>query len=138
MAAVVVIPAFLDGPPGTEINLMSWPMDIVLTIKEAGAGRYDAYADGRYLLTSTQPLLDGARALLAQWCDPATMLTMIRPPSTAWAMRAPIGVAAKLTVSEKEHYRPTFRAFRGSEESTPCPPLVSQNMGTGITLGSSL
>jgi hypothetical protein len=111
---------------------------ITITIREAGAGRYDAYADGRYLLTSAQPLLDGARALLAQGCDPAAMLTMVRPPSTAWAMRAPIGAAAKLTVSEKEGYRPTFRPFRGAPESMTCPPLVRRNGGVGITVASSL
>jgi hypothetical protein len=112
-------------------------MDIVLTIKEAGAGRYDAYADGRYLLTSGQPLLDGARALLAQGYDPADMLTMVRPPSTAWAMRAPLAMAAKLTVETNGIGRPVYRRWHGRIGSGNASPVRVTPVAS-ITAASSL
>jgi hypothetical protein len=112
-------------------------MDIVLTIQEAGAGRYDAHVDGRYLLTSGQPLLDGARALLAQGCKPSDMLMMVRPPSTNWAMRAPLAMAAKLTIETNGIGRPVYRRWHGQADGGNASP-VSVTPVTGITLASSL
>jgi hypothetical protein len=112
-------------------------MNITMTIKEAGAGRYDAYADGRYLLTSGQPLLDGARALMAQGCKPSDMLLMVRPPSTAWAMRAPIAMAAKLTVETNGIGRPVYRRWHGRIDGGNASP-VSVTPVASITAASSL
>jgi hypothetical protein len=38
--------------------------------------RFDAYLDGELIVTSRQPLLDGARRLLQRGFDPEALLTM--------------------------------------------------------------
>jgi hypothetical protein len=87
---------------------------VLLVIAEvANSGRYDAYADGRYLVTSAQPFLDGARALVAQGHDPALRLVMRRGGGEHDLLSAPLGVAAGLTVESSRFGRPTIRRHKG-------------------------
>ncbi len=39
------------------------------------ADKLDAYLDGHYIVTSREPLFDGARELLRRGYDPATLMT---------------------------------------------------------------
>ncbi len=65
------------------------------------ADKFDTYLDGHYIVTSREPLLDGARELLRRGHDPATLLT------TRHACKAfdsfeplPIGKLAGLMIGE--------------------------------------
>jgi hypothetical protein len=66
-------------------------------------GIYDAWSrpDGALIYHGTRtPLLSAARALLARGADPSDAIEMVRCGSDRVDMRAPIGVAAQLTVKE--------------------------------------
>ena len=78
---------------------------IQVTVSERGDNRavYDARIGDR--LTSRQPLLAAARVLVGEGVDPSAVLEMKRPGSSHVALRAPVGVAARLTVDES---RPRF------------------------------
>jgi hypothetical protein len=73
---------------------------LVITITEAAPGRHEARHGQVLLCRSPQPLLDGARALLAMGCDPSARLVMRRDGSDLDALRTRVGVAAGLTVDE--------------------------------------
>jgi len=65
------------------------------------AGQYIATCDGELIVTSTQPLLDGARELQARGAPPDSIITTRHRGAADWAMRARLGSAAKLTVVER-------------------------------------
>jgi hypothetical protein len=66
-------------------------------------GRYAAVLpDGRVLVQSRQPLLDGARKLLAEGVPPETVLETRHKGSTIVAQRSTVGEAAKWTVHESD------------------------------------
>jgi hypothetical protein len=68
---------------------------------EFDAGRFMASLDGRVLVQSSrQPLLDAARVLVGEGHDPGAVVTMRHAGSTTDALRARLGVAARLTVAE--------------------------------------
>jgi hypothetical protein len=73
---------------------------LVITITETAPGRHQARYGEVLLCRSAQPLLDGARALLAIGCDPWARLVMRREGSDLDALRTRVGVAAGLTVDE--------------------------------------
>jgi hypothetical protein len=73
---------------------------LLITIAEAAPGRHEARLGQVLLCKSAQPLLDGARALLAMGCDPSAALVMRREGSDLDALRTRVGVAAGLTVDE--------------------------------------
>jgi hypothetical protein len=71
---------------------------ITLVVEEIdNGGRYDVHVDGRDLLTSPQPLLDSARALLEQGYDPNRRLLMRRAGREQIDLAAPLGHAARLS-----------------------------------------
>jgi len=73
---------------------------LVITITQIAPGRHEARHGQVLLCRSAQPLLDGARALLAAGCDPSARLVMRREGSDLDALRTRVGVAAGLTVDE--------------------------------------
>jgi|SRR6516162_7613839 len=85
-------------------------------------GYYTARADGRLLCRSRQPLLDGARELLAAGYPTETTLVMKHAGSGVEALRTTIGSAARLTVETDEQGRPIFRQWRGPRTRGPAPP----------------
>jgi hypothetical protein len=70
---------------------------------------FEIRLDGRLLCTSTVPFCDGARVLLAEGVDPATVLVMKRPGSDTVALTSKLSVAARLTVDESG---PRFIGYR--------------------------
>src|SRR4029453_5539408 len=69
--------------------------------------------DGRELVTSSRhPVLDAARVLLGEGCDPATILISRHAGTSTVSLRAPIGDAAKLTVAEGALDPPRFRLWK--------------------------
>jgi hypothetical protein len=45
---------------------------LIVTERESRNGMFDCHIDGRYLLSSPSPFIDGCRHLLAQGYNPAT------------------------------------------------------------------
>jgi hypothetical protein len=106
-------------------------------------GIYAAWLDGRLIhRASRQPLLDAARALLAAGYDPSTTLVMRHGGSNADSLRATIGAAAKLTVTERSRHGPRFEPFQrwnavsrsvGSPGITPrLPVAVGHRVAVGL------
>jgi hypothetical protein len=73
---------------------------LVITITQTTPNHYEVRHRNVLLCRSAQPLLDGARELLARGCDPSSSLVMRREGSTLDALRTRVGVAAGLTVDE--------------------------------------
>ena len=74
---------------------------IVITVRERGdrPGLYDARCDGRYLVTSTCPFIDGCRVLLAWGYDPEANVVMRHIGSDTAALRGRIGVVASVEIN---------------------------------------
>jgi hypothetical protein len=112
--------------PLTEIHQISvpatdCPSQIVITvILDQRRGRYRAYigTEPTLLCVSRQPFLDGARKLLARGHDRRTMLVMRWAGAKEWALRGPLGVAAKLTVDE---HNGTFASWKPYSRSAVPP-----------------
>jgi hypothetical protein len=69
-------------------------------------GRFLAQLGDRVLVASSrQPFLDAARVLLADGCDPATVIVMRHAASDFDALRSTVGFAAGLVV-EDVYFRP--------------------------------
>jgi hypothetical protein len=87
---------------------------IVLTVTPVHASTtrgqlFDAAVDGRAIVArSTQPLLDAARALLAEGIDPRTWIVMRHAGTVLDALRSTVGVAAGLTVKDDGGGKPVF------------------------------
>jgi len=76
---------------------------IELEIKPIGRGMYRAWLGDRVLVRSTrEPLLAGARVLLAEGVPAATRIGMRRAGSAEIALSSTVGGAARLTVIERE------------------------------------
>ena len=89
---------------------------ILIVTPGSSSDHYAVYVgENRRLLlaSSRQPLLDGARALLAEGCQPDTLLIMRRADGVD-ALRARAGDAARLTVDETRtsfaRWKPFFRS----------------------------
>jgi hypothetical protein len=87
--------------------------------------RFDAYLDGELVVTSRQPLLDGARALLDQGHPPQTRLT-IRHHGRDHDSFAPrsIGELAKWTIKERDKgglSRERWSAFSDQDRAGSSP-----------------
>jgi hypothetical protein len=83
---------------------------------------FDCHIDGRaFLCTSRQPFLEAARALIAMGFRPDVVLVMRHAGSRVVALRASIGVAARLTIDEHNGTRfapwKPFSGLAGSSES---------------------
>jgi hypothetical protein len=85
-------------------------------------GTFDAWHNGELICDQTKtPFLSAARVLLQRGADPNEMLEKVRCGSDQVDMRAPIGVAAKLTISD-DGSGPKFRPFKdrhADDDRTP-------------------
>jgi hypothetical protein len=102
------------------------PAEILITVYLDGSpGRYQAYLGGQQelLCVSRQPFLDSARKLLARGHDRRTMLIMRWAGAKEWALRGPLGVAARLTVDE---HNGTFAKWKPYSRSA-VPPKIAKS-----------
>jgi hypothetical protein len=95
---------------------------LVLTVKVTGYGSrgplFEGTIDDQVVVTgTTQPLFSTARALLAKGTNPDDVLVMRHAGSNTVSLRARVGVAAKLTVTERAKSGPTFARWEASESS---------------------
>jgi hypothetical protein len=99
--------------------------DIVMVVSEVDcSGQHDCYVEGRHLLSSGQPFLDGARVLLARGYEPMRRLVMRRPDREQVDLAAPLGVAVGLRVTSTPPGRPAFARYYGREETYATRSLV--------------
>ena len=84
-------------------------------------GQFEARLDGKLICISHQPLLDGARVLLAENVDPATPIAMRHEGTTYDALRSAVGAAAKLTV--EENVGPRFAPWKPFPRSAVGAPM---------------
>jgi len=76
---------------------------IVIEVRERDdrRGVYDARCDGRYLVTSTCPFIDGCRVLVAWGYDPEANVVMRRVGSDVDALRGRLGIVAGVEINGK-------------------------------------
>ena len=86
--------------------------DITVTPVLDRPGYFQASYDGKPLVKSEHPFLDGARKLLALGADPGEELRMYHEGKSNIALRGKIGEAAKLTVGEAAKSGPHFRRWK--------------------------
>jgi hypothetical protein len=93
--------------------------------------RFDAYLDDELMAISRQPLLDGARALLARGFDPHAMLTMRLASSAADSFRPkPIREWAKWTIAERDRgglQRERWKPLRSAVSSSAVDARSADN-----------
>ncbi len=82
---------------------------MIIDVEPAGSGKYTASLNGRYLCTSRQPFLDAAR-LLWDGKNGGEILVM-RWPNGTESLRAPLEVAARLTVEEADRRGMRYRVW---------------------------
>jgi hypothetical protein len=113
------LPARPDKKPA-PVDATDCPAQIAITVNPDKHGRYRAYVEAEQepLCVSRQPFLDGARKLLARGHDRRTMLVMRWAGAKEWALRGPLGVAAKLTVDE---HNGTFAKWKSLSRSAVPP-----------------
>jgi hypothetical protein len=89
---------------------------------------------GPPVVPQPQPLLDGARALLASGFSAHTVIELRHAGSDAVAMRAVLGVAACLTVTANRTGRPVFRCSKATESDAAAPPVRPSKLAAGRAL----
>jgi hypothetical protein len=97
---------------------------VLITAVPLGAGRFEAWCDGRLIVACTrEPLLAGARALLAAGSDSDTIAVMRHAGNDIDALTARIGMAARFYVEESAH-GPVLRSTRkASPRAVDRPPI---------------
>jgi hypothetical protein len=90
----------------------------------SGRGQlFNGMIDGREIVSrSTQPLLDGARVLLAEGLDPATRIVMRHAGAAVDALRSTVGATALVSVREGERV-PQFTPWKPSPHAAVTPPM---------------
>jgi hypothetical protein len=113
------------------------PGDDAIIIVVEPADRHDRWRaqladDEVIVLASRQPFVDSARRLLERGHDPATVLLMRHKDSGVDSLRGQIGIAAGLTICERDDGRtpPTFKRWRPFPR-TPVSPRSAANEGAG-------
>jgi hypothetical protein len=81
-------------------------MTKVIIASPAGSGRFDAYIDGRYVVTSASPFIDACRVLVAQGADPDMVVVMRHAGSDVDALRGRLGDVAGVRVHSAPDGRP--------------------------------
>jgi hypothetical protein len=101
--------------------------------------RFDADLGSEVIVTSRQPLLDGARALLARGFDPEAMLTM-RTDNRAYDSfdPKPIGEWAKWTIAELDRRGLRRRRWRPLEGAVSSHPVDARSGDEGLAVGRQL
>jgi hypothetical protein len=110
---------YIDRHKAADLTVMAIAIESVRGAPGNFAARL--LGDDCILAQSRTPFCDAARKLLDLGFDPAAMLVMTRAGSATVCLRAPLGVAANLTVEESAH-GPVFRRYRnGSPSAVEAP-----------------
>jgi hypothetical protein len=100
------------------------PIIIVVREREKRDGEFEAYHDGRYLLTSRSPFIDSARLFLAQGANPRARIIMRRSPDGIDALSGILGRVAGVEVAGV--------GFRRAQGPATPPPVRS-----GVVAGTT-
>lgn len=92
---------------------------ITVVVSPVKGGRFNAHVDGVLICTSRTPFFTAARQLITDGHDPTTIAVMRHAGSDFEAMRAPLGIAAKLTVEENPVLRfAMWKQFDGLDDGS--------------------
>lgn len=75
---------------------------VEIVVVPLGSARFQASVGDRVLCVSRTPFCSAARVLLAEGYDPSAVLIMKDPGSTEIRMQSTVGIAAGLTVRERD------------------------------------
>lgn len=107
----------LDRTQGQAVLIRAFPL---------GGSWFEAQCSGQLIVARTrEPLLDGARALLAAGYHPDTVIVLRHAGSDINALRARIGTAARFYVEESGH-GPLLRSLRKAAPRAVDRPPVAQ------------
>jgi hypothetical protein len=113
-----------------QVDATDRPTQILITVAPGRRpARYCAYVETEQepFCESRQPFLDSARKLIARGHDPQTMLVMRWAGAKEWALRGPLGAAAKLTVDE---HNGTFAKWKPLSGSAITPKSTKSTQGS--------
>ena len=107
---------------GTDSLIKTWahmPVHIIHVAPARTPGKFAAFLGERQIVAASRtPFCDGARALLAEGAAaPSDLLIMRHTGSEHDALKAAVGVAAKLTVTESNG-PPEFRPWKPMPQRT--------------------
>ena len=121
----------------STVKATNRPPSIWIVVKPEKRDRFTARVQGEQapLCVSRQPFLDSARKLLVRGHNPRTMLVMQWAGSKDWALRGPLGVAAKLTVDEHNgtvfaKWKPFSRSASSTRIAYPIRELSEAQLTT--------
>lgn len=97
---------------------------LTITVRPAKSGRFDAFAEGRYILTSRVPLCDAARALAAQGVPAETEVGLAYEGSDSITLRSTIAEAATLTIEEGDQGVRLRQYMAPGREGSPESPIA--------------
>jgi hypothetical protein len=107
---------------------MQVPARSVVIITAAPLGRpgyFQARFSARVLCAATRiPFLDGARRLLELGYEPDTIIVLRHADSDIDCLRATIGVAAKLTVRDRDRDGIRFESWNAGPAPRGSPPIA--------------
>jgi hypothetical protein len=101
------------------------------------AGWYTVRLGGELLGRSRSPFIDGARALLARGFPTHTNIEMRRADSDVISMRAVLGVAACLAVTDNRIGRPVFRRQKATESDAAPSAVRPSKLAHGSALDTA-
>src|SRR5262245_46075850 len=105
--------------------------EIIVIVSPAGSGRFDAFIDGRYQLTSPSPLIDTCRILIERGIDLDTRIAMRHAGRDYDAVWGRLVDLASVRVTSASDGRPII-APQGHAAVAPmrpkrsCRPLLSR------------
>jgi hypothetical protein len=98
--------------------------------------RFDAYLDGELIVTSRQPLYDGARKLLDRGFAPTELLSIHHAGKDYDSFEpAPIGELAKWTIAESDRgglQRQRWKPFDAARLHDVAPPASDDVVPAGV------
>jgi hypothetical protein len=97
---------------------------IIIAAIHTRPGYFTARCDGRLLCRSRQPLLDGARELLAAGYPADAVIVMKHAGSSDVAATSTIEVALRLTIENSRHGTPSFRRWN-APAGVVAAPLIA-------------
>ena len=126
---------FLElGPIEREDKAAAETIKIILRpVNRRGRSRASLPGGTVLVASSRHPYLDAARILIAAGYDPDSWLEGWRPGTKAFASRARLGIAARLTIDETKNSFAKWKAFPQSAASSSID--YSQAAGTTLAPG---